>query len=73
MIIDTSKTKFTHFIDDKGNEYRYQEGKLHSVGDLPAMIQDGTKKWYQVGKLHRDNYLPAVIQSDGTKKWYQGG
>ena len=42
-------------IDEKGNFFWKQNGKLHRDGDLPASIDaNGTQGWFQNGELHRD-------------------
>ena len=49
-------------------------GKLHSLGDIPAIIWgNGTKFWIQHGKSHRDGDKPAVIYADGSKYWFRHG
>jgi len=64
----------TYDIDCHGNQYWYQNGKIHRDNDLPAIIYyDGTQEWFQNGELNRDNDLPALIYSYGTKVWYKNG
>lgn len=67
------KDKYTtKFIN--GGKSTYLNGKLHSVGDLPAVeCPSGTKLWYKYGKRHRDNDLPAIEWIYGSKEWYQNG
>jgi hypothetical protein len=49
-------------------------GKLHGVGDLPAVVWDsGTQEWWKEGKQHRDGDLPALICADGTQEWWKEG
>jgi antitoxin component YwqK of YwqJK toxin-antitoxin module len=62
------------FIDYDKNKKFYLNGKLHSDGDLPAIIHHGgTKEYYKNGKLHRDGYLPAEIYPTGTQMYYKNG
>jgi len=58
-------------IGKDGYEW-FQHGKLHSIGDSPAIIRvEGQMEWYKNGLLHRDNG-PAVI--DGIRmEWYKNG
>jgi len=63
----------TEYKIEQFNQLRYQNGKLHSYNDLPAIIYpDGTQFWYQNGELHRLDG-PAIIYPDGTQLWYQNG
>ena len=58
----------------KGNQYWYQNGKLHRDNDMPAVIcVNGSQEWYQNGNYHRNNDMPAVITPNGSQFWYQNG
>jgi hypothetical protein len=65
------------------SKYVLPNGKLHSNGDLPALIYFYKSypsmqlcirelQWYQNGKLHRDGDMPARINEYGAS-WYQYG
>jgi hypothetical protein len=42
----------TYDIDGYGNQYWYQNGKIHRDKDLPAVIcANGTQQWFQNGKV----------------------
>ena len=57
-------------VEDNGRiEYRL-DGKLHSLGDMPAVESASSKLWYKEGKLHRENGA-AIIYRDGDKVWYK--
>ena len=63
------------YINEYGTMYwRNEDGKIHSIGDKPAVIwSSGNKFWYKNGKYHRDGDKPAVIWSNGDKSWYKNG
>jgi hypothetical protein len=61
-------------IDVHGNQFWYQNDKLHRDNDLPAFIQkNGDQYWYRNGKCHRDNDLPAVVNANGDQEWWKNG
>lgn len=52
----------------------YLFGKLHSINDLPAKVNDeGVKHWYYNGKRHRENDLAAIIHVNGYQEWWYDG
>jgi len=48
------------------------EGKKHREGDLPAVIENGTKYYYKHGLRHRTNG-PAIEYFNGGGEWYLDG
>lgn len=58
----------------EGHAFSGLDGKMHSVGDKPAVTYaDGTKWWYRNNLVHRDGDLPAVIWWNGVQEWWQNG
>jgi len=55
-----------------GDTYHFKNGKLHRVGDKPAIVYaNGDKEWRKNGKIHREGDKPAIVYASGTKKWFK--
>jgi len=55
-----------------GDTFHFKNGKLHRVGDKPAIVYaSGNKEWWKDGKIHREGDKPAFIGADGTKEWFK--
>ena len=64
-----SKYRQGKYIDPKGVERWFKDGKLHRE-DGPAVIEsDGSEYWHKDGKFHREDG-PAVIANNGIKDYY---
>ena len=74
----SNRTALIHSITETrradGSRCWYKEGKLHRVGNLPAIeCASGYRAWYKDGLRHRDGDLPAIEDADGTGEWYKNG
>lgn len=59
-------------IEYHGDEFWYQNGLLHRVGEPATVGQGGDKCYYQNDLLHRLDG-PAAEFSNGEKYWYING
>lgn len=51
----------------------FQNGKLNSVDDKPAIVGLGAKEWLKDNQHHRSDDLPAIITDSGKKEWWLNG
>jgi hypothetical protein len=71
-VVDESST---YCVTDSRGVSRWfdNDGKVHSEGDLPAVVDPrGDKQWFRHGVLHREGG-PSYISADGQKVWYSNG
>ena len=55
---------------NRSQEWRDEEGELHSEDDHPARIKGQELQWWKHGLLHRDNGKPAILNTSSNRKEY---
>jgi len=64
--------EYTVTVEDNGDKFWYQNGKLHRLDGPACEYADGSMAWYQDGNLHREDG-PASEYADEYKFWFIEG
>ena len=63
---------YTVKVNQYGNKYWYQNGKLHRLDGPACEFANGNKYWWKNNKRHREDG-PAVEDANGYKAWFIDG
>lgn len=62
-------------VYESGKQEWYEYGKLHRVGDQPAIVWParGLYEWWTAGRRHRDYNAPAVVSPEAGREYWRDG
>lgn len=69
----TARLRGGRYCERDGSErWLDRQGRLHRVGDRPALVDGALRHWYEHGLLHRAEG-PAVVHQGVLWAWYRQG